>query len=191
MSIEAAIEALTAAVQENTAEMKVMNAGREAALAQLTDAAASGTPKPASRSRKKAEAEAPAATDAGNGASAPSTAAASDAAAPSPTATTPEVTEDDLRNAAQTYIAGAGQDAAARAERGGQIKAITTHFGTATLVGETGINGADERKQALFFLRRLNEGLPVNFSHDYDFDGDVTQDDGAPATAGGDDFNIG
>jgi hypothetical protein len=53
--------------------------------------------------------------------------------------------DDDLRNAATTYIQGAGEDKASAASAAANIKSITDHFGTKTLVGETGITDPTQR----------------------------------------------
>lgn len=171
MTIESAIADLTAAVSAlnavtaaNTAILEKLEAGREAALAQLEHNAAA---KPATRTRKK---ETPA--------------AAEPTPAPAATETVATVSDDDLRAAAVAYMKGAGEDATARAARGANIKAITDHFGTATLVGPTGIQEPEQKVQALFYLKRFDAGAEVNFSAEYDFSGDPSQ-----GVTGGNDFD--
>lgn len=170
MSIEAALAentasnlALAAAIAANTSILEKLEAGREAAVTALENKA----DKPARTSRKKADEPA-----AGNGEAASTGSQAGGAtAAAEPTGPS----DDELRNAATTYIQGAGEDKAQRSERGANIKSITDHFGTKTLVGETGITGVEQRTQALFYLNRLAAGQPVDFSAEYDFAGDPAQ----------------
>lgn len=182
-SLEELIVGLTEAVNRNTASIDTLVAGRDAALAQLEKVAAE--PKPATRSRKKAEsAEGNAAGSAEGGST-----AESQAASPSSAPATPIVTDDALRAAATEYVGGAGDDQAERQARGKNIKAITDHFGTKTLVGETGIQEDDQRAQALFYLKRFEAGLKVDFGAEYDFAGDPGQ--GAEPAAADDDFDIG
>lgn len=159
MSIEQALAELTSAVAANTAVLEKLEAGREAALAQLEQSAS----KPTTRSRKKATEEAPAPAE-----------------TPAPAATqepavTPTVSDDDLRAAATAYIKGAGENADERKTRGANIKSITDHFGTKTLVGETGVQDPEQKVQTLFYLNRFAAGLNVNFSAEYDFSGDPAQ----------------
>jgi hypothetical protein len=162
MSIEAALAELTEAVKANTAILEKLEAGREAAVNAL-EAKADGK---STRSRKKAD-ETPA----------PAKEEAKPAAEKTPEAAgdTPTVSDDDLRNAATDYIKAAGDDAEKRKANAANIKAITDHFGTKTLVGETGIQDAEQRVQALFYLKRFGAGAEVNFSAEYDFSGDPAQ----------------
>lgn len=174
MSIEAALAentaALavhTAALSANTAILEKLEAGREAAIAQLEQKA----DKPATRSRKKAD-EAPAGAVAGDAAG---SAAEETSAVAGETAT---VSDDDIRNAAIGYVQGTAEKpttAEERKVRGANVKSITDHFGTKTLVGPDGINDPDQRTQALFYLGRFNAGCEVNFSAEYDFSGDPAQ----------------
>jgi hypothetical protein len=171
MSIEAAIAELTAAVNANTAILQKLEAGREAALAQLQEKGE----KPASRSRRKPEE--PAAGNAAGDATGGS-AAASPPASPSPAdagSTGPTATEDEVRQVATNYIKGAGDNAENRKARADNIKSITDHFGTAALAGDNGIKDPEQRAQAVFYLKRFDAGLEVNFSAEYDFTGDPTQ----------------
>lgn len=153
MALESLLERIAVALEGNTAILEKLEAGREAALAQLEAKA----DKSATRSRKKTEEP-----------------AAPETKAPA-TPTAPTVSDDDLRAAATDYIKGAGDDADAKKARAANIKAITDHFGTKTLVGETGVQDADARVQTMFYLKRFAAGLEVNFSAEYDFSGDPTQ----------------
>lgn len=199
MSIEQLLAENTAALNANTETMGKLIAGREAALAQFEKqaAVAGEAPKP-TRTRKPKADEAPAAGGGGEaGGNAAGSAAAgstveSPAASPS---SAPTVGPDDaeIRAAAATYIKGASDDEDARQARGANLKAITDHFGTKTLVGPEGVQDADQRQQTLFFIKRFDAGCPVDFSQEYDFSGDPTQDglEPAAAAAAGDEFDIG
>jgi len=161
MSIEEILTKLVTAVEANTAALGVLNAGRDAALAKLEDAAANGVvSKPATtRTRKAKEPEVVAAPAA------------------------PVVGDDDLRAAAGAYIGSAGEDKEARQALARNLKAITDHFGTSTLVGETGLKDPDQKAQALFYIQRFGKGLTVDFGADYDFAGDPAQGGSEPAAA--------
>lgn len=167
MAIESLLERLAVALEANTAILEKLEAGREAALEQLQSKSDAG-PKPARTSRKKAGEETP---PAGNGEGA-STGSQEGVVTP---AVEPTISDDDIRGAAGTYIGGAGDNVDNRKARAANIKQITDHFGTKTLVGETGIQEAAQREQALFYLRRFNAGCEVNFSAEYDFAGDPAQ----------------
>ncbi|MGN5375826.1 hypothetical protein [Sphingomonas hankookensis] len=68
-------------------------------------------------------------------------------------------------------------DADERKARAAFVAAIGQHFGVAKPFHPTeGLTDDDQRKQTLFFLRRKREGLAVDFSTDYDFDGDPLAD---------------
>lgn len=168
MAIETLLERIAVALEANTAVLEKLEAGREAALEQLQNKADTGTKAPRA-SRKKAD-ETPA--TAGNGDNAST---GSQEAAATPAADEPTISDDDIRGAAGTYIGGAGDNVENRKARAANIKRITDHFGSKTLVGETGIQDAAQRAQALFYLRRFNAGCEVDFSAEYDFAGDPAQ----------------
>lgn len=162
MSIEALLAENTAALNANTEQLKLLNAGREDALAALT--AKSDAPKATGRGRK--------------------------AATPEPVDTPAETkkpTVDVSDDAMRAFVSGwlkSTEDAGEIAARGEQLKSILAHFGVTALVGDKGITGEDERRQALFFVTRFKEGLTVDFKADYDFDADpLSQGDVEPAAA--------
>jgi hypothetical protein len=174
MSLEQALADNTAALNANTEVMKQLLAGREEALEKLTAAA----DKPASTRKPRAPKA--------DAAAAPATATAPE------TTAKPEISDDDLRAAASAYVAAAGEDKAARQARGANLAAITQHFGTKTLVGPEGIQEQSDKAQTLFYIKRFTEGLPVDFSAEYDFDGDPCQGgDPVAETADEDEFAIG
>lgn len=186
MSIEALLAENTAALIANTEQLKLLNAGREDALAALT--AKTDAPKGTGRGRKAAE---PAATEQ----VATATASASTAETQSTMASTTTLaksTVDVSDDAMRAFVSGwlkSTEDASEVAARGDQLKSILAHFGVSALVGEKGITGEDERRQALFFVTRFKEGLTVDFSADYDFDADpLTQGNTEPAPAAEDDL---
>lgn len=183
MSIEQALAdntasnvALATALAANTAVMEKLLAGRDSAVAAL-EAKAEGKPTRSSR-KPKEDAAAGNGSD-GNAATGSQEAGATAASEP----TGPS--DDDLRAAATTYIQGAGDDKEARSKRAASIKSITDHFGTKTLVGETGITDPTQRVQALFYLKRFTAGSTVDFNAEYDFAGDPAQGGAAEA----DDFD--
>lgn len=173
MSIEAALAELTAAVvantealNGNTSILEKLEAGRAAAVSALE----SKTEKPATRTRKAKDEPTAGNASAGTASPVADAKTASEPVGPS---------DDDLRKAATDYIKGAGEDVEERNARGTNFKALLAHFGVAMLVGDTGINDADDRAKALFFLKRYAAGKPVDFSADYDFSGDPAQGDDA------------
>lgn len=186
------VAALTETVAANTVQLEALNAGREQALAQMQGAAGATGEKPATRRRssKPDETPAPGTTPAAAETPAPATTAPATTAPATTIPAAPTASEDDVRAAAGAYIGGAGTDAEAKQARAANLKTITEHFGTKTLVGPTGIETGEQRAQALFYIKRFDSGAEVNFSADYDFAGDPAQGGTAPA-AGGDDFDIG
>jgi hypothetical protein len=184
MAIEELIKGLTEAVNRNTDTVEKLIAGRDSALAQLEKVA--GEPKPATRRKKSTDST----EENAAGAAEPGSTAASPAAAPAAQATASGVSEDDLRGAATAYVGGAGENKDERTARGKNIKAITDHFGTKTLVGPEGITGSEDRVQAMFYLKRFEAGLTVDFSAEYDFSGDPAQGDAESASAD-EEFDIG
>lgn len=188
MSIEALLDRVATAIEANTQALQVLEAGRQASLAQLEKHAAAGgegAPK-TSRSRKK-EAEPV------TGEAAATESVASPAASPSPDPAATAAAADtanidaDLTAAVTAYIAGSNgdDDKAARTEN---IKAIMGHFG-GKLVGPTSTLDADQKSQALFYVKRFGAGCEVNFNQDYDFSGDPAQ--GAAPETVADEFDIG
>jgi|GEM_PF-1947509 len=185
MSLEAALAAHAEVIAANTAETRRNNdflerviAGQAAALEKIE------TPK-APRTTKKADAPAPASD-------APSTAPAAEAPASAPTpeaasSAATEVSDADVRNAAVAWMAKvdpAGEadpskkDMAKRTECAAFLGDILNWMGFpagAKITGPDATLSAEQRQQAVFFINRRAAGLTVDFSADYDFDGDPAQ----------------
>ena len=161
MSIEALLAENTAALNANTEQLKLMNAGREEAISALTSQAAAGAAPKTTRAKKGETATAPAAevkTPAG-----------------------PDVSDDAMRGFVGGWLKST-EDKDEQAARGLQLKSVLEHFSASALAGDNGIKSEDERRQALFFITRFKEGLTVDFGADYDFDADpLTQGDLEPA----------
>lgn len=158
MSIEALLAEHTAALNANTEQLKLMNAGRQEAISALTTSAGAAAPK--ARAKK------------------------GETAAPAPAEVKPagpDVSDDAMR----AFVGGwlkSSDDKDEQAARGAQLKSVLEHFSASALVGDNGIKSEDERRQALFFITRFKEGLKVDFSADYDFDADpLSQGDVEPA----------
>lgn len=105
-----------------------------------------------------------------------------------PTPAANVVTDEALKNAAVAWMNASTKgksDADAKAIKGDAAKFlgdILTFFGCGgKLTGAESKLDDDQRKQAKFFIERKAAGLPVDFSADYDLDGDVKQ--GAAAEA--------
>lgn len=190
MSIEAALAALTDAVQKNTetslaviAALKVTGENQERLIA--GQAAAIEKVEAPKRTRAKKD-EAPA--DAAEKVDTPPAA---------DTSNTRVVSDDDLRALAGNWLGGKGVDGKADEklekaqidERRAFIASLMTELGTAKLCGPESKLDEDGRKKASFYIMRKAEGLKVDFGADYDFDGDVTQG-GEPEAAAEDDLGI-
>lgn len=163
MSIEAALADLTAAVQANSALLERVVAGQQAAMEKLADA------KPATGTRtRKAKDEPAAATTEEPKTEAPAPAAAAKLATALPR------DADELKAFVSAWTGGT-DDPEERKARVEFLKAIAQELGVeakfAALAGaEDGI------KRTVFYISRKKEGLTVDFSADYDFDGDPAQD---------------
>lgn len=203
MSIETMLAELTAAIQKNTetslaliaslgttaANQERLIAGQAAAIEKVE-----GGKAPAARTRgRPAKADEPAATESGAGAAA----AASESEPAGPNVRV--VSEDDLRTLAAGWMKEQTTDTD-RTTVGEFLKAVAENFGKKKLVGPVvegkehlgaGISDPDHVKEAWFFISRKKAGLSVDFSGDYDYDGDPTQ--GAPVAAApaDDEFDIG
>jgi hypothetical protein len=186
MSIEQLIADHTAALNENTEQLKILNAGRAEALAAVDRVAAAAGESAPKRGRKKAEAEpAPAA-----GAEPAAGAAAEPApAAAEPSSSTVSV-EEQLRAATAGYVDAEGLTAEQKAARIENIKAIMSHFG-GMLCGPQSKLDDQQRAQALFYVKRYAAGCTVNFSQEYDFAGDPAQGGLEETAAADDEFDIG
>lgn len=169
MSIEAALAGLTEATTKNTetalaliAALKVTNEYQERLVA--GQAAAIEKVEAPKRTRGAAKAAEPAKTE---------------EPAQEPAQETTGVSDDDLRDLAGTYLGGKNEKTPLTAEqvteRRGFIAAMMKELGTAKLCGPESTLDDDGRKKAAFYIRRASEGLKVDFSADYDFDGDPTQ----------------
>lgn len=180
MSIETLLAEVRDALDRNTQQLQVVEAGRQASLDQLLKAqGAEAAPK--TRTRKKGEVE-----PGMQGTAVPIAEETVPAETPAATAPTPaaDVTtiENDLKQATTDYIGGGANDDEKKA-RTANIVSIMEHFGT-KLVGPQSTLDAEQKQQALFYVKRFAAGCTVNFAEDYDFAGDPTQgglDAAAPA----------
>lgn len=167
MSLEALLAENTAALNANTEQVKLMNAGRAEAISALTSQPATA-PK-ATRARKTAETPA-------------------EVKPAGPATSGPNISDDAMR----AFVGGwlkSTEDKDEQAARGVQLKSVLEHFSASALVGDSGIQGEDERRQALFFITRFKEGLKVDFAADYDFDADpLAQGDAAAGEVAEDDL---
>jgi hypothetical protein len=151
MNLEAAITELNGNMVKNNALLEQLIAGRAEAVTALAAASAAG--KGTTRGGKKDD-------------------KTTTAAATPPTK--PAISDDTIRDLAGGWLK-ATDDKAERAVRSDFVKSMLAHFGTKTLVGPEGIQDADARAQAVFFLKRKVATLAVDFTADYDFDGEPTQ----------------
>lgn len=146
--------ALTAALTRVADNQDRLIAGQEAAMAKLeTKSTGSGRGKAAA---KKAEEKAP---------------------EPEPKSFLPAIKTGDA-DALKAHIGGwtgATDDADEKKARVAFLKDMANHFGCEAKFGELAADD-DRLKQTLFYVERKKVGLDVNFSHDYDFDGDPAQD---------------
>lgn len=179
----AALQANTAATEKNNELLERVIAGQTAAIDKIE------APK-AARAKKSTETETPATTSAAD--------TAPDAATETVTpAASVEVSDDDVKTVALAWMAAidpagaadpAKKDLAKRTACADFFKAIVENFGlSGTLTGPKSELNAEQRAQALFYIRRKAEGLGVDFNADYDFAGDPAQGGVAEADAGDDD----
>ncbi|PAL23594.1 hypothetical protein [Sphingopyxis sp. GW247-27LB] len=188
MSIEALLKAHTEALEANTEQLKILNAGRAEAIEKLTanDAGATATRKP--RASKKAEE----ATAAAEPASAPK-----DDTAPASSKTgkwNPDISDDGLRALAGKLVAKVAPDQSNKAEIAGALTSINQELGTPKLVGADSTLDDDGKRKAAFFLTRFVNDMSVDFNADYDFGEDPLRQAVEPAAeeaAGDDGFDIG
>ncbi len=185
MSIEALLKEHTEAIRENTEQLRLMNAGRDAALEKLTSndaSTATATRKPRAKKEETAAAE-PAKTEPAKDEPAAASAAAN---------WNPDVSDDGLRKLAQTLVAKVKPDGSNKAEISGLLASINQELGTAKLVGPDSTLDDDGKRKAAFFLTRFINDMPVDFNADYNFGEDPTRQAVEPeADAGDDGFDIG
>lgn len=160
MNLEAAIAELNGNMVKNNALLEQLIAGRAEAVTALAAASAAGKAG-AGTSKKERDAAAAAAA-----------AAAAKAAPPAK----PAISDDTIRDLAGGWLK-ATDDKAERAVRSDFVKSMLAHFGTKTLVGPDGIQDAEARGQAVFYLKRKVAGSAVDFNAEYDFDGEPNQGD--------------
>ena len=184
----AALQANTAATEKNNELLERVIAGQTAAIDKIE------APK-AARAKKETAPEAPATTPT-------ETPVADPAPATETVKPAVEVTDDELKNAALNWMADvdpagaadpAKKDLAKRTACADFFKAIVANFGLGgTLTGPKSELSAEQRAQALFYIKRKAEGLTVDFNADYDFSGDPTQGGvGNEEPAVGDDDGLG
>lgn len=186
---------LIEALNRNSDNLERVIAGQEAAMAKLEGATGGIAARAPRKTKAEKDAEAAAATTDTPSTSTPA-AAEEPVAAPTPEPAHPllaapngetkkngkgedeptanyrasDFSRDQVKNEFIGWL-GETTDADARKERAGFVGAIGQHFGVTKPFDPTnGLPGDDARKQTLFFLRRKRDGLPVNFSQDYDFD---------------------
>lgn len=178
MSLEAALaehtEALkanTAVTQANTAICERLVAGQSAAmekLAEKQEAARTGKA-PTAAEKKAAEKAAEVAA----------------AAAAKPETTPPVTTGQKVPTNTEemkAYISGwtgSTDNADERAARVQFLKDLAKHFGVNPAMSEL----VPHAKLTVFYIERKKAGQPVDFSADYDFEGDPAQGGGEPAAA--------
>lgn len=195
----AGVAALTTATQANTAILERVVAGQEAAIA--ANAAGGATAR-----KPRTPAKGSAATDADGS---PAAGSSDNAAAGEPhvmlVAPNAETAKNDKGEDAPTtnYRAadfsrqevknefigwlGGTTDIDERKARAAFVGVIAEHFGVKQpFHPELGIQDEDQLKQTLFFLRRKREGLKVDFSADYNFEGDPLADQTVEGDAGDD-----
>lgn len=166
MSIEALIERHIEALEKNTATLERVIAGQQAALDKIE------APKTPRTTKKTEPAPAAAETPAAAPAADPAPAATETAATTAPAADV--VTDEQLKAAALKWMDGKPQEA--RLEAAKKMNDILAYFGVGgKLTGPESKLDDDQRKQAKFFIERWAAGLTVDFSAEYDFDGDPTQ----------------
>lgn len=148
MSLEAALAENTAALKEVAELLKISNAGREAAVAKITEAAGGETSTPRKgRTPKNADA---------------TPAAETPAAAPA-TQTKKAATAEDLRAAAGKFLDVA--DAELKAKRKGFIKAVMDHFGPGSEPGFVPAVPPEHYGDAIDWLttKTANIDSPISF----------------------------
>lgn len=187
MSIEALIKGLTEALVENTEQLKMVNAGREAAIEKLTTNDAGGAPARKPRASAKKD-EAPAAAE---------PAAAEPAAEPAADAGpkynwNPDLSDDGLRALAQKLVAKSASEKDREAEILGSFKSVLQELGTPKFVGADSTLDEDGKRKGAFYITRFINDMPVDFNADYNFGEDpLTQAVEPEAAAADEDFGIG
>ena len=215
MSIEAlltdliaGVSRLAVATETNSAHLERVIAGQEAAMAKLEGGAVSGTTR---KPRQPKAADTPAAEPAAAVESTPTTAAAAETPHPLLAAANPEkapkknprsgVTEDaptknyragdfsrdEVKNEFLGWL-GENPDADEIKARQAFVVELGNYFGVKQVFADGALD-EEQRKQALFYLRRKREGLKADFSAEYDFDGDPLADQSTDDASGGDGFD--
>ncbi len=171
MSIESKIDDLIAAVAANTEAVAAQTAiqerllvGQQAALEKIDGgkAAATGKGKAATSRAKKAEEDKkkPADTESQE----------EDAKTAS---TEKDVEDEDFATYAKAWLNSVKDGSAEYKRRGKLLMGILAHFGA----GKMSELDKKNHHKALFFLKRDEAGMVVEFDADYDFDGDPAQDE--------------
>lgn len=186
MTIEKLLAENTEALRENTAATLKLIEGREQALEQLANAAKKPAAKKATTTKKPAakkdeEADKPEEKPAAKKAETKKVAAKKRDV---------DTSDDALRKLFGDYLKGT-DDEDERKTRGEQVKAMLDHFGSPAIAGDKSTLDDDQRYQATFFGERFTNGLPVDFSADYDFDGDPLFDSNEAGDGEGGDELIG
>ena len=90
-----------------------------------------------------------------------------------------EVTQDDLKDAAVPHLQSLKGEASATFKA--FLNGMAEHFGCSKLTGPDGISDAGDLAQAVWFVNRFKEGLPVDFNAEYDFTKAVDAPENQPA----------
>ncbi|MBB5986007.1 hypothetical protein [Sphingobium lignivorans] len=183
MALEEALLEATKGMAALTEMLKITAQNQERLIAGQAAAIEKVQPETRTRTRAKKDEPTPAAAPAETETAEAPPPASTDS---SPTFTT-EVSDDELKIVASTYLAGEkdkGMEALQIAKD--FIPSIAAEFGSPKLCGPESKLTPAERVKAWFFLKRKSAGLPVDFNGDYDFDGDPTQ--GGEPAAPEDDF---
>lgn len=174
MSLEEALLEHTAALKENTAVLQRVVAGQQAAIEKIEGAKPATT---RTRAPKKDDTPAPAPTE-------------EQVAGDTPQSFLPGIKVGDdegLKAHVQPWLAEATKGSPEALARVDFLKSASAHLGVEPKFPQIAAE-ADRLKQFLFFFERKKAGIDVNFSAEYDFDGDPKQD---AAPAAGDDSDFG
>lgn len=179
--LKTAIAAQTAAITRNSELLERVVAGQSAAIEKIEG----GKTKPAATAKAEPAPAVPTSKMQPAPAKAEPVPAPAAKAEPIPVEPDPiagEVTNEDVKDAANTWMGGKTKDERVAASK--KLMELLDFFGQTggKITGPESNLDAEQRKQAKFFIERWAEGLEVNFSAEYDFDGSPTQgsDDSDP-----------
>lgn len=195
----AALQANTAATEKNTGILEQVLAGQAAALAKLEGGSSTRTTRKTAAEKKAEEEAAKAGAGAGGAPTGGNAGSNTDTAVPHPLLANPngdthkvknkdgveedaptanfraaDFSRDQVKSEFVGWLGEVSGDE--RKERQGFVKELGNHFGVAQIFAADGGLDEEQRKQALFYLRRKREAMKVDFSADYNFDGDPLAD---------------